>query len=78
MALLRRALKPEQLWVCGVLGGIAHNLGQMAVALAITRTAGLLLYLPVLLLCGALTGALTGICGQLLAKRLSGLLNRKP
>ncbi len=78
MALLRRALKPEQLWVCGVLGGIVHNLGQMAVALAIMRTAGLLLYLPVLLLCGSLTGALTGICGQLLAKRLSGLIDRRP
>lgn len=71
MALLRRVLKPEQLWICGVFGGIAHNIGQMAVAVAITRTAGLLLYLPALLLCGVATGALTGICGQLLAKRLS-------
>ncbi len=70
MVLLRRVLKPGQLWLCGVFGGIMHNIGQMAVAVAITRTAGLLLYLPVLLLCGVATGALTGVCGQLLAKRV--------
>ena len=70
MVLLRRVLKPGQLWLCGVFGGIMHNIGQMAVAVAITRTVGLLLYLPVLLLCGVATGALTGVCGQLLAKRV--------
>ena len=70
MALLRRVLKPGQLWLCGVFGGIMHNIGQMAVAVAFTRTAGLLLYLPVLLLCGVATGTLTGVCGQLLAKRV--------
>lgn len=74
MALLYRALKPEQLWVCGVAGGIVHNLGQTAVALAVTQTAELLLCLPMLLLCGALTGALTGTCGQLAEKRLGGHL----
>lgn len=70
MVLLRRVLKPGQLWLCGVFGGIMHNIGQMAVAVAITRTAGLLLYLPVLLLCGVATGALTGVCGQLLTNRV--------
>lgn len=70
MALMQRVLKPEQLWICGIFGGIAHNIGQMAVAVAVTRTAGLLLYLPILLLCGVATGAFTGICGQLLTKRL--------
>ena len=75
MALLQRLFPPKQLWLCGVFGGIAHNIGQMAVALAITRTAELLLYLPALLLCGVATGALTGGCGQLLAARLAA---RKP
>ena len=70
MALLRRVLKPGQLWLCGVCGGLMHTIGPMAVAVAITRTAGLLLYLPVLLLCGVATGALTGVSGQLLAKRV--------
>lgn len=69
MALLRRWLKQDQIWVAGALGGMAHNIGQMAVALALTQTSALLLYLPVLLLCGILAGAFTGLCAQLLLHR---------
>lgn len=70
MALVLPKLKQAQLWVCGVIGGIAHNIGQMGVAVTITQTHGLLVYLPVLLLCGILTGAFTGLCAQLLKTRL--------
>lgn len=69
MALLLRILRPNQLWVAGVIGGIAHNIGQMAVAVAVTQTLALLAYLPVLLLCGVVTGAFTGLCAQLLCGR---------
>lgn len=41
----------------------------MAVALAVTRTPGLLVWLPVLLLCGLVTGLFTGLCAQLLLRR---------
>ena len=71
MALLLPVLKRSQLWVAGVFGGIAHNLGQMAVAVAVTGTPALLMYLPVLLLCGIVTGAFAGLCAQLLRKRLT-------
>ena len=71
MALLLRVLKRSQLWVAGVFGGITHNLGQMAVAVAVTGTPALLMYLPVLLLCGIVTGAFTGLCAQLLRNRLT-------
>ena len=71
MALLLRVLKRSQLWVAGVFGGIAHNLGQMAVAVAVNGTPALLMYLPVLLLCGIVTGAFTGLCAQLLRNRLT-------
>lgn len=70
MALVFRILKENQLWVCGVIGGIAHNIGQMAVAVAVTGTPSLLIYLAVLLLCGIVTGAFTGLCAQLLKRRL--------
>ena len=68
MALLRRILTAKQVWVAGVAGGLLHNLGQMAVALAVTRTPGLLIWLPVLLLCGLVTGLFTGLCAQLLLR----------
>ena len=69
MALSMRFLKDSQIWVAGILGALAHNLGQMLVAVAVARTPGLFLYLPVLGLCGMVTGAFTGICVQLLKNR---------
>ena len=68
MALLCRRIR--QLWVVSVLGALAHTLGQMAVAVAVTATPALLYYLPLLLLCGMLTGALTGVCAALVCQRL--------
>ena len=70
MALIFRRLGQDLLWVTGAFGGIAHNLGQMTVAVLVTSTPGLLAYLPVLLLCGILTGAFTGLCARLLCERL--------
>ena len=70
MALIFRRLGQDLLWVTGAFGGIAHNLGQMTVAVLVTSTPALLAYLPVLLLCGILTGAFTGLCARLLCERL--------
>ena len=42
-------------------GGVAHNVAQLAVASLATATPRLGYYLPVLLLSGALTGALLGL-----------------
>ena len=70
MALIFRRLGQSLLWVTGAFGGLAHNLGQMAVAVLVTSTPALLAYLPVLLLCGILTGAFTGLCARLLCERL--------
>lgn len=69
MALLCRILTAKQVWAAGAAGGLLHNLGQMSVALAVTRTPGLLVWLPVLLLCGLGTGLFTGLCAQLLLRR---------
>lgn len=67
--LLRRVLPIKQLWVAGALGAIAHSLGQMAMAVAITATPGLLVYLPVMVVCSIITGVFTGLCAGLLANR---------
>ena len=48
MLLLRRVLTQKQIWVAGVFGAVVHNLGQILVAIALTRTPGLIVYLPVL------------------------------
>ncbi len=64
-----RFIKPSQIWVAGVLGGIFHNIGQCTVAVLLTQTPGLFVYLPILLLCGIFTGALTGLCAQIINNR---------
>ena len=71
MRLLRRLLTPRQMWVCSVLGAMAHNAGQIGAAVLITRTPGVAVYLPVLLVSGILTGLFTGLCAQFVFSRLS-------
>lgn len=66
---VKRILKPSQIWVAGCLGAIAHSIGQMAMAVAITGTPGLLAWLPIMILCSMVTGCLTGFCAQYLVKR---------
>ena len=65
----RRILKKNQLWVAGCMGAIAHSVGQMAVAVLLTGTPGLVIYLPVMLLCSIVTGVFTGLCAQVLVNR---------
>ena len=67
--LLRKVLTRKQLWVAGVLGAIAHSIGQMAMAIVITQTVGLVSYLPVMILCSIVTGLFTGFCAQFLLDR---------
>ncbi len=53
-----------------IIGGVAHNIGQLAVAAFVTRTAGVFYYLPFLLLAGCVAGALIGLLGGLVTKRI--------
>ena len=69
MALSLKVLKDSQIWAAGILGALGHNLGQMLVAVAVAQTPELFLYLPVLLLCGMVTGAFTGLCVQLIKNK---------
>lgn len=66
---MRRVLKPNQLWAAGVFGAIAHSLGQMAVAVLITGTPSIALYLPIMVVISIITGLFTGLCAQFLVNR---------
>lgn len=66
---LRRVLTKRQIWVAGVLGAIGHSIGQMVVAIAITATPTLAIYLPVMIAISIVTGLFTGLCAQLLLNR---------
>ncbi len=66
---LKQILTKEQIWVAGCLGAIAHSIGQMIVAVLLTGTPGLVIYLPVMILCSVITGLFTGLCAQFLLNR---------
>ncbi len=66
---LKRLLKKKQLWVAGCLGAVAHSVGQMAMAVALTATPGLVVYLPVMIAVSIVTGSFTGLCAQFLLER---------
>lgn len=66
---LRKLLTLRQLWVAGALAAIGHSVGQMAMAIFVSRTPGLVVYLPVMIFCSVITGIFTGLCAQLLLNR---------
>lgn len=66
------AMRSRHLGILGIsiLGGLSHNIGQMAVAALLVTEVRLLLYLPILLLAGTLTGAMLGLVSGLILGRL--------
>ena len=57
-----------------IAGGVAHNIGQIAVAAMVLESSAIFYYLPVLLLSGSIAGAVIGFLGGLIVKRLQGVL----
>lgn len=70
MYLSNRLLRGHFIFLTSVLGGIAHNAGQLGAAWLITHTAGILVYLPFLVISGILTGLFTGLCAHFSQKYL--------
>ncbi len=66
---LKRILTNRQLWVAGALGAVAHSIGQMAAAIAVSGTVGLIVYLPIMIACSIITGLFTGLCAQVILQR---------
>lgn len=69
MALLRRTDRFSTVGV-SVAGGVAHNAGQILMAMLILQTRQLLGYLPVLAVAGIGGGILTGLAAALLIRRV--------
>ena len=74
MLLLCKTLAHRQIWVASVLGGICHNVGQILVAMAVTATPSIAIYLPVLILSGLAAGLFTGLCAQYLINHMKKIL----
>ena len=69
MALLRRIDRFSTVGI-SVAGGVAHNAGQILMAMLILQTKQLLGYLPMLAVSGIVGGVLTGLAAALLIRRI--------
>ena len=70
MALLLKLDRFSEVGV-SVAGGVAHNFGQILMAMALLGTARLIYYYPILVLTGVAGGVVTGLAA-------AGLINRIP
>lgn len=69
MVLLRRIDRLSAVGV-SVAGAVAHNVGQILMAMWLLETTQLAYYLVVLTVTGTVAGVLIGLCGALLIKRV--------
>ena len=63
-ALLKKVLKEDYIWVNSALSAVLHNTVQILIAWAVTHTAAILLYLPLLVIAGIVAGSFTGLCAR--------------
>lgn len=55
--------------VVSMMGGLSHNVGQVALAMIVLQTPKLLYYMAILMVVGLLTGLLTGLAAKPLLRR---------
>ena len=70
MVLMKQLVNKKQIWVCGAIGAVFHNIGQICAAIVITGTPAIAVYLPVLIIIGIFTGVITGLVAQLVLSRI--------
>lgn len=65
-------MKTKKLSITGVsvLGGVFHNVGQIIVAMLVLETAGLIYYLPFLVIIGTISGVVIGVLAAMIVERL--------
>lgn len=76
MVLIRRT---DAFSVVGVsvIGGVFHNLGQLAAAAVIVETYSVIYYLPALLIAGIITGVIIGIVSRTVIRYLRVFIKAK-
>ena len=73
MSLLKPVMNRNQIWIMSILGAIAHNAGQLLVAVWVSGTPAIGWYGPVLLLAAIVTGFFTGQCAQAVLNHMDRL-----
>lgn len=69
MLWLKKWIPVQHIWISSIFGAVLHNIGQIAAAIVLTGTMGIIAYLPLLLVSGCAAGTFTGLCAGWLVKR---------
>ena len=59
-----------------ICGGVAHNIGQLLMAMLVLETQSVWYYFPVLLISGSVAGVLIGLLGGWMTGRVRKFLSR--
>lgn len=77
MCLLIKVFPEKLVWVVSVLAALAHNAGQLAVAIWVSGTPGLIVWAPALIAAGIVTGVFTGLGAMYLTRALRKLMRKQ-
>ncbi len=75
MILVRKTNLFSQVGV-SIMGGIGHNIGQLAIAAVVVQTSGVFYYLPFLMAAGVVAGAVIGLLGGLVTERIRNFVKK--
>ncbi|MBR4084299.1 MAG: Gx transporter family protein [Lachnospiraceae bacterium] len=75
MALILWILQGHFLFLISIFGALFHNLGQLVVALILTKSLAVLTYLPFFILSAVVTGLFIGLCAHFVQKYLGIFLH---
>ena len=59
-----------------ILGGVGHNVGQLIVAYLVIKNQNILIYAPVLLVSGTITGVLIGLAAAFVMRAVGGQIGK--
>ena len=70
MLIIKRFISENYIWLCSILGAVFHNIGQILASMLVMRSFAVISYLPILIISGCIAGLFTGLCAEMLLKRL--------
>lgn len=70
MHFVNRLLKKHYIFLTSVVGAMFHNLGQILIACLLTGVSAVMIYFPVLMISGIITGLFTGLAAHFAQKYL--------
>lgn len=70
MYLVNRLLQKHYIFLTSIIGAIFHNLGQILAACLLTGTSAVIIYFPLLMASGIITGLFTGLAAHFAQKYL--------